>query len=301
MVQGMSGPGRAWMSAMCRTAVLVLLCWLTACAGPSSQLAPVVRPGGGDYIVKRGDNLHGIAFQYGVRVQDVVAWNQIRNPDLIHPGQRLRMSPPASRRGTAPVVVRKQTRAPLQPVVVDVVPPVRATGRTVSPAKASTPATVVSKVSPAQTKTVKHPPMSAGKVGAAASVVTVVHDGLRWTRPTPGRIIKGFRASSEGKKGLNIAGSAGQTIVAAAAGKIVYSGSGLRGYGQLIIIEHNKKYLSAYAHNSVLNAKEGDRVALGQPIAEMGKTGTSRVMLHFEIRRDGKAVDPARYLPAPNP
>ena len=127
------------------------------------------------------------------------------------------------------------------------------------------------------------------------------YDGVLWAWPTQGQIIKGFSASSEGKKGINIAGREGQRVLAAASGKIVYAGSGLGGYGQLIIVEHNKKYLSAYAHNSVLKAKEGDRVTIGQPIAAMGKTGTSRVMLHFEIRRDGKAVDPVRYLPAQNP
>jgi lipoprotein NlpD len=134
-----------------------------------------------------------------------------------------------------------------------------------------------------------------------ASLATRSVDGVRWISPTRGKIIKGFSASSEGKKGINIAGLEGQRVVAAAAGKIVYAGSGLGGYGQLIIIEHNKKYLSAYAHNSVLKAKEGDSVTIGQAIAAMGKTGTSRVMLHFEIRRDGKAVDPGRYLPAQNP
>jgi lipoprotein NlpD len=124
---------------------------------------------------------------------------------------------------------------------------------------------------------------------------------VRWVWPTRGKVIKGFSVSAEGKKGLDIAGKSGQTIVAAANGKIVYAGSGLRGYGKLIIIEHNKKYLSAYAHNRLLKVTEGDRVAQGQPIAEMGKTGTSRTMLHFEIRRDGQSVDPKRYLPPKNP
>ena len=102
---------------------------------------------------------------------------------------------------------------------------------------------------------------------------------------------------AEGKKGLQIGGREGQPIAAAASGKIVYSGSGLRGYGQLIIIEHDKNYLSAYAHNRVLLATEGEEVVVGQRIAEMGKTGTSRVMLHFEIRQDGQAVNPVWYLP----
>jgi len=277
--------------------LLLLLVWLSGCAGPSAQMAPVVRPGGGDYIVKKGDNLYGIAFQRGVRMQDVVTWNRISNPDLIHPGQRLRMSPPDTGRAAVPVVHKRPVAT--KPVVVASVPPPEPVVSKPGPTAPLVVAPVLKPASKAGVQAVKRRPRS--KPAEAPHVASASHDGLRWSWPTKGKVFKGFQASSEGKRGIDIAGSAGQTIVAAASGKIVYSGSGLRGYGQLIIIEHNKKYLSAYAHNSVLRAKEGDRVARGQPIAKMGKSGTSRVMLHFEIRRDGKAVDPARYLPAPNP
>jgi lipoprotein NlpD len=96
---------------------------------------------------------------------------------------------------------------------------------------------------------------------------------------------------------LNITGRPGQSVVAAADGRVVYAGGGLRGYGELIIVKHNKRFLSAYAHNNRVLVKEGDKVKVGQRIAEMGSTGTDKVMLHFEIRRDGKPVDPVRYLP----
>ena len=117
----------------------------------------------------------------------------------------------------------------------------------------------------------------------------------RWQWPARGEVIGRFGA--QGGKGINIAGRTGQSILAAAPGKVVYSGSGLRGYGKLIIIKHNNRFLSAYAHNQRLHVKEGDTVQRGQRVAEMGRSGSKRVMLHFEIRRDGKPVDPIKYLP----
>ena len=117
----------------------------------------------------------------------------------------------------------------------------------------------------------------------------------RWRWPAKGKVVTSF--SRSGGKGIDIAGKFGQTIVAASAGRVVYSGSGLIGYGQLIIVKHNKRYLSAYAHNNKILVKEGDTVTGGQRIAEMGRSGSNRAMLHFEIRRDGKPIDPLRYLP----
>jgi lipoprotein NlpD len=121
-------------------------------------------------------------------------------------------------------------------------------------------------------------------------------DRLDWAWPVKGKIIGGFSESSN-LKGIDIAGTAGQPVVASAPGKVVYAGSGLRGYGKLIIIKHNKTYLSAYAHNRELLVKEGDQVGKGQKIAEMGNTDAGEVKLHFEIRRLGKPMDPARFLP----
>jgi lipoprotein NlpD len=110
-----------------------------------------------------------------------------------------------------------------------------------------------------------------------------------------GEVVTSFTKS--GRKGVDISGRRGQSVAAAADGRVVYAGGGLRGYGQLIIVKHNKRFLSAYAHNSRILVKEGDNVKVGQRIAEMGDTGTDKIMLHFEIRRDGKPVDPVRYLP----
>jgi lipoprotein NlpD len=117
----------------------------------------------------------------------------------------------------------------------------------------------------------------------------------RWRWPARGKVVTSFSAS--GRKGIDIEGRFGQTVMAAAGGRVVYSGSGLIGYGQLIIVKHNKRYLSAYAHNNKLLVKEGDAVKGGQRIAEMGRSGPNRALLHFEIRRDGKPIDPLRYLP----
>ena len=117
-----------------------------------------------------------------------------------------------------------------------------------------------------------------------------------WVWPTEGRIVAGFSPRA-GLKGIDISGKYGQTIRSAAAGKVVYAGAGLRGYGKLIIVKHNEVFLSAYAHNRKILAREGIRVAAGQRIAEMGDTGTDRVKLHFEIRKDGRPVNPIHYLP----
>jgi lipoprotein NlpD len=117
----------------------------------------------------------------------------------------------------------------------------------------------------------------------------------RWRWPAKGKVVTSF--SRSGGKGIDIAGKFGQVIVAASDGSVVYSGSGLIGYGQLIIVKHNKRYLSAYAHNNKILVKEGDTVKGGQRIAEMGRSGSNRAMLHFEIRRDGKPTNPVRYLP----
>jgi len=119
---------------------------------------------------------------------------------------------------------------------------------------------------------------------------------LQWGMPTQGKLIAGF-SESDNRKGVDFSGQRGQAVVASAAGKVVYSGGGLRGYGKLIIIKHNKTYLSAYAHNDRILVKEGQNVSKGQKIAEMGNTDASQVELHFEIRKFGKPVDPAQYLP----
>lgn len=149
---------------------------------------------------------------------------------------------------------------------------------------------------PAHRHAVAPPPTQ--RTSAPAPRVAVTRRGpVRWQWPTQGTVISGFSADQAGKKGLDIAGKLGQPVYAAAAGRVVYSGSGLIGYGKLIIINHNDTYLSAYAHNSRLLVSENQEVKKGQHIADMGDSGADRVMLHFEIRRNGKPVDPMKYLP----
>lgn len=183
--------------------------------------------------------------------------NRISPPYTIHPGQRLRLKASTTKKRA-----RKTT-----------------------PKRASSPPTKPAS-SALKRSTTKRSTASASRAGASVK---------RWKWPTRGKVIGNF--GTGGGKGINISGKAGQGIVAAAPGRVVYSGSGLRGYGKLIIIKHNNRFLSAYAHNRKLHVKEGDKVQRGQRIAEMGRSDAKRVMLHFEIRRDGQPVDPAGYLP----
>lgn len=217
------------------------------------------RQPGASYIVRRGDTLYSIAWRYDLDYKELARWNAIVPPYTIHPGQRLRMHPgPRPASASPPSTARAGTSA-------------RSGGarRATSPPRTTAPVP------------------TAGAPAAA----------LRWQWPTEGQVIRRFSADGAGKKGIAIAGTPGQPVRAAAAGKVVYSGGGLIGYGQLIIVNHNKNYLSAYAHNQRILVKEGDSVSAGQQIAELGSTGTDRPMLHFEIRLNGKPVDPLKYLP----
>ncbi len=210
--------------------------------------------------VERGDTLYGIAWKYDLDYRQVAAWNGVRSPYTIYPGQRLRLSPPPARRG-APRPAQPQPKSQPKP---DPAPP-RRPPATPSPPPASAPA-------------------AAGEV--------------QWRWPAEGELVRRF-SPGNGSKGIDIAGRPGQQVQAAAGGRVVYSGSGLRGYGKLIIIKHNNSHLSAYAHNDRLLVKEGDNVRGGQRIASMGRAGDRQVKLHFQVRRNGKPVDPLRYLPKP--
>jgi len=213
--------------------------------------------------VAPGETLYSVAFLYGLSYLQLAYWNRLAAPYVIVAGQSLRLRPPVSWAGG---------RRPS---------PVSGQSRLDSKGRVSTPERTLPRA---------EPPASPGN-----------ERELRWVWPTSGPVIRPFSPDGIGKKGIDIGGRQGQSVVAAAAGKIVYSGSGLKGYGKLIIIKHNKRYLSAYAHNRSLTTKEGDWVRQGQRIAEMGNTDAARVMLHFEIRRHGKPVDPLKYLPANGP
>lgn len=223
------------------------------------------------YTVRKGDTLYAIAWQYGLDYKDVAAWNGIRAPYLIRPGDRLRMRP--GRWSHTAIASRSQRYAST--------PRTRAAGSHPAGSIAHSHFNRTTRSAPGAAPVKKSPSHAAKE--------------LTWSWPAKGRVIASFDARIN--KGVDIAGELGQPVYAARAGRVVYTGSGLIGYGKLIIVKHDKNYLSAYAHNYRLLVKEGDHVTGGQRIAQMGRTGATQVKLHFEIRRDGKPVDPLGYLP----
>lgn len=259
----------------------------------------------GNYTVVRGDTLYSIAFRSGVDYRELARWNGIGEPYVIHPGQRLRLSgsrqlPPSVPVATASVPSKPATTASQVPVFEPVPSTPAATAAASSASVASpTPATPASTIvavagqapvaapinAPPPVAVVVTPPASTRRAG-----------GITWSWPADGALLKGFQANSA-IPGIDIAGGRGDPVRAAADGVVVYSGNGLVGYGELIIIKHNDSYLSAYGHNRKRLVKEGEKVRAGQTIAEMGSSGASRDELQFQIRRDGTPVNPLDYLP----
>ena len=214
---------------------------------------------GASTIVKRGDTLYRIAINNGISPLDLAMWNDVRPPYVIHPGQRLRLYPGGAHRASASTTPSR-------------VPP-RTPSRPVSHPPANVPARPT-------------PPIAA----PATSNI-----GWRW--PADGELVGRYVNGEPTKQGIDIAGNGGAPVRAAGDGVVVYSGAGLVGYGELIIVKHNEEWLSAYGHNRSRMVNEGQLVKAGQQIAEMGRTGAARDMLHFEIRYNGKPVDPLQYLP----
>lgn len=224
----------------------------------------------GYYIVRPQDTLVRIALDNGQNWKDLARWNGLENPNLIEVGQVLRVAPPGidpSQPSTRPVTVAKVETRPLDSKPGD--------------------AAVASSASAASSATAA----SAATIAASSQG----DDAVIWMWPASGAVTSGFDEAKS--KGLSIAGKAGDPVVAAGDGRVVYAGSGLRGYGNLVIIKHNSTYLTAYAHNQTLLVKEDQVVRRGQKIAEMGSTDAESVNLHFEIRRQGKPIDPAKLLP----
>jgi lipoprotein NlpD len=221
----------------------------------------------GYYTVKPGDTLIRIGLENGQNWKDLVKWNALENPNIIEVGQVLRVVPPGvdpNAASSKPVTTARVETRPLD-------------------AKAATSAASASPSTPATVST------------ATAPVAREGDDDVTWAWPANGPVIANF---DEGKvKGLVIGGKAGDPVLAAADGRVVYAGSGLRGYGNLVILKHNNTYLTAYAHNQTLLVKEDQTVRRGQKIAEMGSTDADSVKLHFEIRKQGKPIDPAKLLP----
>jgi lipoprotein NlpD len=294
-----------------------------AMAVPGTPSGAPVEPEsrGATYTVKRGDTLYQIALDTGLDYRELAAWNNIENVNLIRVGQVLRLSGP----GDAAAAASGVTTTPLRsaPAVVESRPAApAASGAAPAPRntdnyKASPKALKepyseqalrdVAKATPPPGETVAMavpaisapppPPKIEPKPDAPQiSAADGDDDRLEWVWPSKGKVIANFSETAN-LKGIDIGGTAGQPVIASAAGTVVYAGTGLRGYGKLIIIKHNRTYLSAYAHNRDILVKEGQTVTKGQKIAEMGNTDTTDVKLHFEIRRLGKPMDPARYLP----
>lgn len=236
---------------------------------PDPKLLPGAENAGkpGYYTVKPGDTLIRIGLETGQSWKDVARWNNLENANLIEVGQVLRVVP----------------------VAVAAAPAQDATGVVARPV-------VASAVSPAGAVDAPKPVASASAASSASpSPVSGSNDDPGFIWPAAGTLLAGF--DEVRNKGYDIGGKAGDPVLAAADGRVVYAGAGLRGYGNLIILKHNNTFLTAYAHNQALLVKEDQSVRRGQKIAEMGSTDADRVKLHFEVRRQGKPVDPVRYLP----
>jgi lipoprotein NlpD len=242
------------------------------------------------YVVQKGDTLYSIAFNYGFDYHDLADLNGIKDPSVISIGQEIRLFPDSSKTG-APA-------APVEAKPIDVL--VKDQPKLVKYPYSEAAMVQIDKVQEQVEKVFISKPVvnSETKTDIATSNGVGVGDEavLEWGLPAQGKVIAQFSESAN-RKGIDIAGKRGQPVMASANGKVVYSGNGLRGYGKLIIIKHNNTYLSAYAHNDKILVKEGQSVTRGQKIAEMGNTDAKEVELHFEVRRFGKPVDPAKYLP----
>ena len=286
--------------------LLLITAVLAGCATPRSP-APVVDmatpvsgarapDAPGFYTVKKGDRLNRIASEFGQNVRDIVIWNNLPNPNDIQVDQVLRVLPPAGTAQTAQTgSVATGSGVDVRPLngtgagsaktgprgdklpyseaaLADLQKPEGATAAAAAPARVEAP------------KAVNKP--------TDASPPEEENVGFIW--PTEGRVTASFDA---GKKGIDIAGKSGQAVIASGAGKVMYAGSGIRGYGNLVIVKHTSNLLSAYAHNKSILVKEGQTVTRGEKIAEMGNSDSDSVKLHFEIRQQGKPVDPAKFLP----
>jgi lipoprotein NlpD len=250
------------------------------------------------HVVQKGDTLYSIAFNYGFDYHELAELNGIKDPSVISIGQEIRLFPGRAKTATpvAPVEVKPiEILVKEQPKLVKYAYSAAAMAQIDKVQEQTKPeATTVAKE-----ENIPKPEAKADSQADTSTDDTAdegEEDALNWGLPAQGKLIGQFSESAN-RKGIDIAGKLGQPVLASAPGKVVYSGSGLRGYGKLIIIKHNKTYLSAYAHNDKVLVKEGQSVTRGQKIAEMGNTDANRVELHFEVRRFGKPVDPAKYLP----
>ncbi|OAM52667.1 peptidase M23 [Methylovorus sp. MM2] len=275
------------------------------------------------YTVKKGDTLYSIGLEYGYDYKEIAQANNIVAPYIIYIGQQLSLKTPSSTgdKSTtdgdviirplnmdpgstkpAPTTSAPQASQPVSGALLVLNEPkaikepysAQALTTTATPKPAAVVVAPPVIVDPPKTEVQKTEPV---QEAPKADTTAGGDESINWGWPTTGKVVAQFTDASDGK-GIDIAGTQGQAVIAAAAGKVIYSGSDLRGYGKLVIIKHNNTYLSVYAHNNQVLVKEGQQVSKGQKISEMGNTDADRVKLHFEIRRQGKSVDPEKYLPA---
>lgn len=239
--------------------LLAVMALASGCSMFRSSPAPVKKEAPEYYRVAAGDTLQEIAARYGLDYQQVAKWNRLKSPDFIYPGQRLRLRPPGA------------------------------------PSKGGTAALTAKRDADSQSGGATGSPGANEKGRGLRSVAAPRGD---WVWPTQGVVVKGYDPDVPGGKGIEISGDPGQPVLAASPGAVVYSGSGLPGYGRLVIVKHSESLLSAYGYLGKILVKEGDSVRVGQAIAELDASSANRPVLHFEIRQNGKPIDPFRYLPS---
>jgi lipoprotein NlpD len=315
------------MAALVPALLLALAALLAGCGGPRTS-APVVDrrpvpapapkppvaeqtpvPGAtawpaGTYQVKRGDTLYSIALDHGADPRDLAQWNKLDNPNRIQAGQVLRVTPPESEqgvqvgaaRGSGPVESRPIESRPLdtKPAAPDAAPGTRTEPKAVRLPYSPENVALLQKNDPGAAPPPPKPE-PAPKPAAAPPADPKDAEAIEFIWPARGKLLAGF--SEPASKGLDIGGKPGDPVVAAAAGRVIYIGTGIRGYGKLIVIKHDNNFNSVYAHNREILVKQDQQVTRGQKIAELGDTDADAPKLHFEIRKSGKPVDPARYLP----
>jgi lipoprotein NlpD len=312
-----------------RLLIVMVACALAAACTTTRNAAPVYERGAagqaavaggtradarGYYTVRKGDTLFRIALEFGQSYRDIVAWNNLSDPNDIKIDQVLRVSPPASHAiaGSAQTDGVATSGVEVRPLVVPVTPVPVATNKTGPRAEKSpysesnlaelkkpdptAPAPVAALPAIAKVESSPMAEIRPGGVTVEKPVLPIApsEENVSWIWPAEGKILASF---DENKRGIDIAGKPGQEVLAAGSGKVMYAGSGIRGYGNLVIVKHTNNLLSAYAHNKSIMVKEGQNVTRGQKIAEMGNSDTDAVKLHFEIRQQGKPVDPSKFLP----
>lgn len=291
--------------------IVAVVAGLQGCAG--NGVAPVISrstsvtpepegPRPGYYIVKRGDTLRRIAELHGREVAELVRWNNLSNPNLIEVGQSLRVAPEESVAVVQPVTASgvearaiEVAPAPMPQLIQEPKGGIQPYSELTLAKLRGEPVPPPAPPPPPAAKNVLPPPPPQAQPDSS-SPAAAGPDGLQWMWPATGKVLAGFDVG--GNKGVDIDGKIGDAVVAAAAGRVIHVGEGLRGFGKLVIIKHNDAFLSVYAHNHRILVKEGQQVTRGQRIADLGRSDSDLPKLHFEIRQQSKPVDPLKFLPA---